>query len=73
MKLQELGLKNKPMTHYFDHGYVKFKTESKTLFYKIVLLTDDKNMVLFSNYDVVKDSEHLKALLSIKSRSEVVA
>ena len=73
MKLAELGLKTKPATKYFDGGYYKFKTVSKVLYYQIVIFDQRRNPFLFSDWNEVKDFQHLKDILATKSINEVVA
>ncbi len=72
MKLQELGLKSKPQTKYFDGGYVSFSTIDKVLWFKVTVLDKDRKPFLFSDDEVVRSKEHLKLLLSIKHRDEVI-
>lgn len=71
MKLTDLGLKTKPATKYFDHGYIKFRTENKELFDEIWIMDNQRNPSLLSS-GRVRDIEHLKSILAIKSRDEVV-
>lgn len=73
MKIGTPELKNKPATKYFDHGYFSFKTVDKELFYGVTIYDQKKTPFLFSEYKPVKDIEHLKQLLSIKTYTEVIA
>lgn len=72
MKLAELGLKTKPATKYFDHGYVKFKTENKELFSRLTIY--DKNRNAFEPYPwmIVQSKEELNNLLAIKTVREAI-
>lgn len=73
MKLQDLRLKTKPMTKNFDHGYISFKTENKNLFYLITIFDDKKDFSKLSNdWHPVESKQQFDALMSIKTRSEVV-
>lgn len=60
MNLQDLGLKVKPSTKYFDHGEISFKTVNKNLFYTIKVWSLDKSMrsTIIDNKEV-KDVTHL--------------
>lgn len=72
MKLAELGLKTKPATKYFDHGYVKFKTENKELFSRLTIY--DKNRNPFEPYPwmIVQSKEELNNLFAIKTVHEAI-
>lgn len=73
MNLQELGLKTKPPTKNFDHGYVSFKTENKNLFYLITVFDEKKDFSKLSNdWHPVKSKQQFDGLMSVKTRSEVV-
>ena len=71
MKLAELGLKTKPATKYFDHGYIKFRTNNKELSYEIWIFKN-KSLLMRLLDGVVKDQEHLKYLMDCKSVSEAM-
>lgn len=68
-----MKIDKKPMTKYFDHGYIQFKTVSKTLRYQLVIFDQRKNPFLFSSWKDVKDEQHLKDLLAIKTVNEAIA
>lgn len=68
MKLQELGLKSKPQTKYFEGGYVSFSTMDGVLRYKITQVTKTNQTVIDSGY--VIDSDHFETLLTMKSIKE---
>lgn len=70
MKLQELGLKTKPATKYFEGGYVKFYTVNKTLFFEIHQVTKEYSGSISAGS--IQDQKHLKDLLAIKSVNEAV-
>ncbi len=71
MKLEELGLHTKPATKYFAGGYVSFWTSNKELHYQIYIWKENKNHSLLEE-DIVRDQEHFKKLLAIKSVKEAV-
>ena len=73
MNLTDLGLKTKPVTKYFDHGQISFKTENKNLFYSILVWSLDKSMrtIIIDNKEV-KDITHLNDILAIKSVAQAV-
>lgn len=70
MKLAELGLKTKPATKCFEHGYISFSTANKELFYQIWMQTKTRKGSLESGR--VRDQEHLKQLLALKTLKEAV-
>ena len=70
MKLVDLGLKVKPSTKYFEHGYVKFYTVNKTLFFEIFQVTKEWSGSISAGS--IQDEQHLKDLLAIKSVNEAV-
>ena len=73
MKLAELGLKTKPETKYFDHGYTSFSTVNKNLFYSITVWSLDKTLQTTIIKDKeVKDIIHLNDILAIKSVAQAV-
>lgn len=73
MKLADLGLKTKPTTKNFDHGYISFKTENKNLFYLITIFDEKKDFSKLTNeWHLVESKEHFNQLMSIKTRKEVV-
>lgn len=73
MKLAELGLKTKPGTKNFDHGYISFKTENKNLFYLITVFDDKKDFSKLSNdWHPIESKEQFDILMSTKTRNEVV-
>ena len=70
MKLAELGLKTKPATKYFEHGYVKFYTVNKNLFFEIHEVTKAWSGSISAGE--VKDIQHLNNLLAIKTVQQAV-
>lgn len=66
MNLEQLGLKTKPQTKYFDHGHISFKTENKNLFYSVIVWSLDKSIrtKIVDNKEV-KDITHLNDILAI--------
>jgi len=72
MKIGTPELKTKPATKYFDHGYFSFKTVNKELFYGTTIYDQRRNPFLFSEYKPVKDLQHLKDLLAIKTIDQLM-
>ena len=73
MKIGTPELKTKPATKYFDHGYIAFNTVNKELFFKVMVFDDRRNPVPVHDKSLpVSDSEHLKTLLSIKTRQQIL-
>ena len=64
------GLKQKPLSHYFEHGVVRFSVVGGKLLYRINKITKTENAVLIKNQEV-KSKSHLDNLLSIKTLSEI--
>jgi hypothetical protein len=52
-----------PETHYFDHGYVKFKKIEGQLYYQVWQYTGDGMMSMVVLNGKVTDESHLKALI----------
>lgn len=69
MKLQELGLKTKPATKYFDGGWVSFFTENKSLGYKIYKMSKTNQALIDGGSVLSKDQ--FDELMSIKTISDV--
>ena len=63
------GLKQKPMTHYFEHGVVKFAVREGKLFFTIKQITKTVNGTVLKGE--VKSKAHLDKLMSIKNLSEI--
>ena len=72
MKLADLGLKTKPATKYFDHGYISFKTFEKELYYSFSHWTLDKKTLWSSVFAKVKNREQLNNLLAIKTVNQAL-
>ena len=72
MKLAELGLKTKPETHYFKHGYVSFLTVDGVLYYKITAFDDDKSTQFVADSGLVRDAYHLKKFITCKNLQEAL-
>lgn len=70
MKLEELGLKTKPATKYFEHGYIKFFTENKSLGYKVYRVTKT-NQALIEGGSIIR-KEQLTKMLAAKSIKDVL-
>lgn len=68
MNLNELGLKTKPATHYFEFGWVSFSTDNKELYYEVVGMTKGKKVTLDGG--LVLNREHFDQLMGIKSLKE---
>ena len=72
MKIGTPELKVKPSTKCFDHGYYSFSTVNKELFYQVTLFNDERTPAkIFDKPRPVKDAEHLKQLLTTKTREQV--
>lgn len=63
------GLKQKPLTKYFNGGVIRFNIVEGKLFYTIKVINRGTNSKLFV-YEV-KSKEQLDQLLSIKTFSEI--
>ena len=63
------GLKQKPLTKYFEGGVIKFSIVEGKLFYTVKVINKGSNSKLFV-YEV-KSKEQLDQLLSIKTFSEI--
>lgn len=71
MKLEELGLKSKPETHYFAHGWVSFSTADKELYYGVCIWSADKKHLSILAQGSVLDKEQLTGLLTAKTLDKV--
>lgn len=63
------GLKQKPLSHYFEHGVVRFNIQEGKLFYSIRKITKTSWATLIKGE--VQSKEHLDKILQIKSLSEI--
>ena len=63
------GLTQKPLTHYFNHGVVKFNIQGGKLIYTIKAITKLYNGPIMTGEVVSK--VHLDDLLAIKSLNEI--
>lgn len=70
MKLQELGLKQKPQTKYFEGGYVSFSTVGNELFYEVTSVKKEHKGSVDTGTILNKDQ--LDRLLSTKIITELV-
>lgn len=59
------GLKQKPLSHKFEHGSIRFSMDEGTMHYDVWYIK--RNRPMFSvNTGIVKDKAHLDYLLSVK-------
>ena len=73
MRIEDLGLKSKPQTKYFDHGEISFNTINKNLFYTIKVWSMDKSIrSTIIDHKEVKDVTHLNDILAIESVAQAV-
>ena len=63
------GLKQKPLTKYFNGGVIKFNIVEGKLFYTVKVINKGNNSKLFVHE--IKSKEQLDLLLSIKTFSEI--
>lgn len=68
MKLQELGLKTKPETKYFAHGYISFSMRGEDLWYQISFYKNKWTPKAETTWGKVKHKEHLKQLKSLTAK-----
>jgi len=60
-----------PETHYFDHGYIKFKKIEGKLRYQIWQYTGDGMMSMVTHIGIVDSEQKLKELLAIQDLGSV--
>lgn len=70
MKLQELGLKSKPQTKYFTHGYVSFQTSDDELFYEVEHVSLQSKGTIDGGK--VMNKEHFDMLMNVKTIEEFI-
>lgn len=71
MNLNELCLKNKPSTKYFDHGWISFSTTDKELYYAICIWSADKTHLSIYAQGSILSKEQLDGFLSAKTFDKV--
>lgn len=65
MKLSELGLKSKPQTKTFTHGYVKYAVRNGELQYAIIFFKKKFSPRTEIKSGMVRSKEHLDQLMKL--------
>ena len=63
------GLKQKPLSHYFEHGVIRFNIQEGKLHYTVRKITKTSWATLLKGE--VKSKAHLEQIMSIKNLSEI--
>ncbi len=71
MKLAELGLKTKPATKYFDHGWVSFSTANKELYYAVCLWSADKTTLSIYAQGMIRKQSQYDGMMNAKTFDQV--
>lgn len=62
-------LKQKPLSHYFEHGVIRFSMRNGTMVFRVIHITkSSKALIIIGD---VKSKAHLDQLMSIKNLSEI--